>query len=97
LSKYSNTTIVAGYFPETAACVFNERFSYVHLDLDLYEPTLSALGFFYPRMLPGGRLIVHDYSQCEGVWKAVNEFLSDKPEDIEPMALTQGVITKLHE
>lgn len=95
LSQYPNTTIVAGYFPETAACVFDEQFSYVHLDLDLYEPTLAALGFFYPRMLPGGRLIIHDYSQCEGVWQAVSEFVSDKPEGIEPMALTQGVITKL--
>jgi hypothetical protein len=96
LSLYPNTTIVAGYFPETAACIFDERFSYVHLDLDLYEPTWAALRFFYQRLLPGGRLIVHDYSQCEGVWRAVNEFVSDKPENVEPMTLTQGVITKLH-
>lgn len=94
LQRYPNTTIVAGYFPETAACASQESFSCVHLDLDLYQPTLAALQFFYPRMLSGGRIIVHDYSQCEGVWKAVDEFFSDKPEEVEPMGLTQGTIRK---
>jgi O-methyltransferase len=32
-----------GYFPETAGPVVEERFSFVHLDADLYESTLSAL------------------------------------------------------
>jgi O-methyltransferase len=94
LQRYPNTTIIAGYFPETAECASQERFSYVHLDLDLYQPTVAALQFFYPRMLSGGRIIVHDYSQCEGVWKAVDEFLTDKPEEVEPMGLTQGMIRR---
>jgi hypothetical protein len=94
LQRYPNTTIIAGYFPETAACAWRERFSFVHLDLDLYQPTGAALQFFYPRMLPGGRIIVHDYGQCEGVWRAVDEFLADKPEPAEPMGLSQVMIRK---
>jgi O-methyltransferase len=94
LQRYPNTTVIAGYFPETAACTSQESFSYVHLDLDLYQPTAAALQFFYQRMLSGGRIIVHDYSQCEGVWKAVDEFLADKPEEVEPMGLTQGMIRR---
>jgi O-methyltransferase len=94
LQRYPNITIIAGYFPETAACVSQERFSYVHLDLDLYQPTMAALQFFYPRVLSGGRIIVHDYSQCEGVWKAVDEFLIGRPEEVEPVGLTQGMIRK---
>jgi len=94
LRQYPSTEIIAGYFPETAAGVLREKFSYVHIDLDLYEPTATALRFFYPRMLSGGRIIVHDYSQCEGVWRAVDEFMSDKLEEAEPVSLTQSMIIK---
>jgi hypothetical protein len=86
--------VIAGYFPETADCVLHEKFSYVHVDVDLYESTYAALTFFYPRLLPGGRIIAHDYSQSEGVWRAVDEFLADKSESVEGMGTTQAVITK---
>jgi hypothetical protein len=94
LQRYPNTTVIAGYFPETADCVLHEKFSYVHVDVDLYESTYAALTFFYPRLLPGGRIIAHDYSQSEGVWRAVDEFLADKSESVEGMGTTQAVITK---
>lgn len=74
-----------GLFPETAEFVPTDTtFAMVHLDCDLYEPTLAALQFFYPRMNAGALLIVHDYhSGCwPGVTNAVDEFLSDKPENM---------------
>jgi O-methyltransferase len=95
LQRYPNTTIIAGYFPNTADLILTERFSYVHIDLDLYEPTCDALNFFYPRLLAGGRIITHDYSQSEGVWRAVDDFLSDKDESVETVGATQAMITKL--
>jgi len=94
LEPYPNTTVIAGYFPETAAPITDMRFSYVHLDVDLYEDTLAALRFFYPRMLPGGRIISHDYGQCEGVWKAFEEFFADKRESVEPMGAIQVLVIK---
>lgn len=97
LQPYPNTTVIAGYFPETAKCILHENFSYVHIDVDLYESTYAALSFFYPRLLAGGRIIAHDYSQSEGVWRAVDEFLADKSESVEGMGPTQAVITKRHD
>jgi hypothetical protein len=48
------------------------------------------LSYFYPRMLPGGYIIVHDYASLawSGAEKAVDEFFADKPEAIIP--LTDG-------
>ncbi|MFO1284366.1 MAG: TylF/MycF/NovP-related O-methyltransferase [Burkholderiales bacterium] len=72
-----------GYFPETATAVpATERFALVHLDADLRKPTADALGFFYPRMVPGGVIIVHDYGSraWPGVAEAVDAFFADKPE-----------------
>jgi hypothetical protein len=65
-------------------------FSLVHIDCDLYVPIVHALNYFYPRLAPGGYLIVHDYASLdwEGAEKAVDEFFADKPESVIP--LTDG-------
>lgn len=94
LISYSAVEIHPGVFPQTAEIVRDLRFSFVHLDVDLYSVTRSALEFFYPRMLPGGRILSHDYGQCEGVWTAFDEFIADKPETLQPMEATQVVLTK---
>ncbi|MBU2649381.1 MAG: TylF/MycF family methyltransferase, partial [Bacteroidetes bacterium] len=43
----------------------------------------AGLEFFYPRLVPGGVILVHDYnSKWEGAMKAVNEFASNIPETL---------------
>ena len=70
-----------GYFPDSAAPVAGETFALVNLDADLYKPTKAGLEFFYPRMSPGGVILVHDYNRnWPGVQKAVDEFLLTIPE-----------------
>jgi hypothetical protein len=69
-----------GVFPKSAAPVQDRRFSFVHLDVDLYRGTLDSLEFFYPRMNAGAILISHDYVIAEGVNRAFTEFFADKPE-----------------
>jgi O-methyltransferase len=74
-----------GRFPETAASVpADETFALVHLDADLRKPTADALAFFYPRMAPGGFMILHDYGSGAwlGIVEAVDTFFADKPESI---------------
>lgn len=94
LERYPATTVIAGFFPRTADAITHLTFSLVHLDVDLYETTKAALTFFYPRMRPGGRIISHDYSHCEGVRRAFDEFFDTKPEKLEPSGLSQVVVIK---
>src|SRR2546430_11261444 len=54
-----------------------------HIDVDLYTSTLACLEFFYPRLVPGGILLSHDYSLLTGVKAAFTEFLAGKPERSE--------------
>jgi predicted O-methyltransferase YrrM len=68
-----------GLFPLTAGPVADRKFSFVHLDVDLYESTKASLEWFYPRLSPGAVVMCHDYDHS-GVRKAVDEFLADKPE-----------------
>lgn len=94
LSRYPAVKIYAGLFPQTGDAIKDLKFSFVHLDVDLYSATKKALEFFYPRMLPGGRILSHDYGQCEGVWTAFDEFIRNKPEKLEPIEATQVMLIK---
>jgi len=84
-----------GFFPGTAASLEEGTFSFVHLDVDLYESTLEGLKFFYPRMSRGAILISHDYQSAAGVDKAFNEFFADKPESVVSLSGYQCLVTKL--
>lgn len=55
-----NLIVKIGRFPETAIGI-DEKFVFVNLDMDLYEPTIQGLRFFYPKMSDGGVILVHDY------------------------------------
>jgi O-methyltransferase len=85
-SRLGNTDNVAfhvGRFPDTAAGLEHEMFSLVLLDLDIYEPTLAALDFFYPRVSRGGYCFIHDYNSPESDYamkRATMSFFGDKPE-----------------
>lgn len=66
-----------GRIQDTAHEVESLRFGLVHLDVDLYEPTLFGLDFFYRRLAPGGMIIVDDFdcTTCPGTRQAVDEFV----------------------
>lgn len=53
------------------------RYRLVHIDTDLYQPTIDCLEYFGARMSPGGVIVVDDYSskKCPGVPKATSEYL----------------------
>jgi hypothetical protein len=75
--------------------VKSSRFSFVHLDVDLYESTKGALEFFYPRMPAGAVLISHDYVEFPGVRSAFDDFFGDKPEPVVEMSGNQCMVVKL--
>jgi O-methyltransferase len=80
-----NVFIHAGYFPDSIPVGFDARFAFVHLDADLYEPTMAGLKYFYPRLSPGGMVVVHDYNTWLGARKAVDEFCTEQAAMAIPM------------
>lgn len=91
---YDNSTIyVKGYFPESLEQVGEiADFSLVHIDCDLEKPIAAALNYFYPKMLKGGFLILHDHSSLywPGAKKAIDDFFADKPEYVVPVPDKSG-------
>jgi O-methyltransferase len=37
------------------------RWAFVHIDVDLYEPTLASLEYFHPLLCEGGVIVCDDY------------------------------------
>jgi O-methyltransferase len=90
LAQFANITFHAGWIPSQFPEVQDRRFSFVHIDVDLTEPTRESLAFFYPRMEAGGIIVCDDYgvSTCPGATRAIDDFLTDKPEKM--LALPDG-------
>jgi hypothetical protein len=93
LSKYSNVRFYKGLFPKTALPIEKTKFSFVHLDVDIYSSTQVCVEFFYPRMVKGGIIISHDY-HAEGVRKAFVEFFKNKSEKIIELPMSQCMVIK---
>ncbi|MBU2572076.1 MAG: TylF/MycF family methyltransferase [Gammaproteobacteria bacterium] len=79
-----------GWIPDRFNEVENLKFSFVHVDVDLYEPTRDSIVFFYERLNPGAVFLCDDYgfTSCPGATMAVDEFLQNKPEKM--IALDAG-------
>ena len=75
-----------GYFPGTTKGLEHEQYALVSMDADLFNPTKAGLEYFYPRLSPGGVIIVHDYNpDWPGIMKAVDDFAIQIPEPIVPL------------
>ena len=77
LEKFDFIKLYKGWIPNRFEEVKGQKFSFVHIDVDLYEPTLDSLEFFYPRLAGKGGIVVDDYGfmQFPGCKRAVDEFL----------------------
>jgi len=94
LKRYENVFFYAGAFAETAAAVSDRVFSFVHLDVDLYQSALECLEFFYPRLQVGGVLLGHDY-QMPGARKAYTEYLTAAGVRLIELANSQCLVIKM--
>jgi hypothetical protein len=70
------------------------RISLLHLDVDLYDPTLAALEAFYPLVVPGGVVLLDEYGMdgFPGESAAFDEYFGgDRPKLIKfPFTSTPG-------
>lgn len=65
-----------GWFKDTLPDAPISRLALIRLDGDLYESTIQALDALYPKLSPGGFVIVDDYEAIEGAKRAVHDFRS---------------------
>jgi hypothetical protein len=69
---------VVGRVEDTVPDGAPSEIALLRLDTDWYESTKHELVHLYPRLTPGGVLIIDDYGHWAGCRKAVDEYFSER-------------------
>ena len=79
--------IATGLFEDTFPAIETPPTALLHVDCDFYEPVKLTLEKFYPRLAPGGFVVLNDYGIYKGARQATDEFLAAAGLDVEPVAI----------
>ena len=71
--------VVPGDVVETVSLLPTQAIAILHLDTDTYDTTRAELECLYPRVSPGGVVIVANYGWAGGQRAAVDEYFQDRP------------------
>jgi O-methyltransferase len=63
-----------GWFRDTLPTAPVERLALLRIDADLYESTIDALTHLYPKLSPGGFIIIDDYGFVAACRQAVTDY-----------------------
>ncbi len=91
----SNYRLLKGIFPRVNSEYVEYRtFSFVHLDVDIYDSVAECLEFFIPRMDKGGIIALDDYLEpnCPGAKLAADAIAITHGLKIEPTVQSQAII-----
>jgi SAM-dependent methyltransferase len=98
-----NVELVAGdickTLPEYLKNKPHTRFSLIHLDVDIYEPSACVIENAFPLLAVGGVLVLDDYGIFPGATKAVDDYFKDRPEKIRKFSFSNApcyVIKETH-
>ncbi|RRJ62291.1 dTDP-6-deoxy-L-hexose 3-O-methyltransferase [Paenibacillus oralis] len=87
LKNVKNVELVEGNILETLEVFLKEnphtKISLLHIDTDVYEPSIFALELLYNRVVPGGVIVFDDYGTVEGETRAVDEFFAGKEHKLQ--------------
>lgn len=66
------------------------KISYLHVDLDDYEASLTTLQFFYPRLIHGGILVLDNYYKKEDDYEAATDYFANDRVTFNNFAVNRG-------
>jgi O-methyltransferase len=85
---------VRGKVEDTIPARVPNRIALLRLDTDFYESTHHELAHLWPRVEPGGVLILDDYGWWEGARRAVDEYFADRPILLNRLDITGRMAVK---
>ena len=77
--KFINYKLIKGEVSKTIPLFLkknkNFKISFLHIDLDVYEPTSFVLNAFYKHVSVDGIILLDDYLSIDGATRAINTFV----------------------
>lgn len=94
--RFPNVTVVRGVVPECLPAIPTERVAYLSIDMNCAAPELAALEFFWPKMVPGGVIVLDDYGFAghEAQKRVADAFAHSHGVDLLPLPTGQGLLLK---
>ena len=94
LSDFPMIEYHPGWIPISFQKLPEKTYRFVHIDVDLYDPTWDCFEYFYPRLVAGGAIVSDDYG-WPGARKAIDEFCAERDIPVQVTAYNQAVFTKV--
>lgn len=93
LRAFPKISFHPGWIPLSFKGLPEACYRFVHVDVDLYDPTLDAFTYFYPRLSPGGAIVSDDYS-WPGARTAIDEFCAEHQVTLHANSVGQAIVRK---
>lgn len=96
LGDFPAVQLHRGWIPESFAGVAEASYRFVHIDVDLHDPTRAALEYFYPRLSAGGVIVCDDFGSIRwpGAREAVESFCRQTDARLLRMSSGQALIIR---
>ncbi|MEO0757655.1 MAG: TylF/MycF/NovP-related O-methyltransferase [Cyanobacteria bacterium J06648_16] len=90
LADFPDVSIHKGWLPQSLEGIPERTYRFVHVDVDLHEPTQGSIEYFYPRLVPQGMLVCDDYGSL--AWPGAKQAVDDycQAHQIQPLVLSTG-------
>jgi hypothetical protein len=96
LRDFPQVALHRGWIPQVFAQLPESRWSFVHIDVDLHDPTYACLDYFYPRLAAGGVIVCDDYGSAvfPGAHRAWDRYCDERALPFVVLGTGQSVILK---
>jgi hypothetical protein len=88
--KFKNFSLIKGDLLKTLSVFLNKnkkfKISFLHLDMDVYEPTKFALESLYKKVTKNGIILIDDFYGVKGATRATKEFIKKNNLKIEKLS-----------
>lgn len=95
-AEWPNAEVIVGPVPETLPQVRSDCFAFAHIDMNCAVPEVAAAEFLWPRLVPGGIILLDDYAYVgfRSQKLAMDRFGCDKGISVLSLPTGQGLIVK---
>lgn len=97
-AEFDRVEMVRGSVPASLETVAIEQVCYLSLDMNCVGPEIAAAAHFWPRIVPGGFMLLDDYAYAgyEAQHAAFDGFAAESGFDILTLPTGQGLAIKPH-
>jgi hypothetical protein len=95
-APYHRAVLVRGKVPDTLSTVPIEQVCYLSLDMNIVEPEIAAISYFWDKLSPGAPVVLDDYG-----WQgfapqkeAMDDFAASKGVKVLTLPTGQGLLLK---